>query len=190
MSTSNSELDNQFSEAVQRADWSRVLSSAIRGAKINHWEGSREWSPLRRAILDHRSDILDALLRLGSDPNLPAEVPLLINAAINADIESVQLLLAAGADVNAQASGQRGTALHAAAQSGNTTIVKLLLDAGASPYSIDATGDTPLDVARKYYHNLAIELLSSRGNSQTAHGMESSHVTRCSNGNNQNNRDR
>jgi len=71
--------------------------------------------------------------------------------------EIVKLLLSAGPDVNqktlpgkptlcfmrdARLKGE--TPLHRAAAYGNTTIIKMLLDAGADPSIKDANGDTPI----------------------------------------------
>ena len=47
-------------------------------------------------------------------------------------MEVVQYLLAAGADVNVEAEGYRGTALQAASEIGNLDLVNILLIAGAT----------------------------------------------------------
>lgn len=58
----------------------------------------------------------------------------LINAVKRGDIESVKMLLAHGADVNAREGDQYGwTALLYATENHNTGIVKALLDKGADP---------------------------------------------------------
>ncbi|HET9220362.1 MAG TPA: ankyrin repeat domain-containing protein [Terriglobia bacterium] len=83
------------------------------------------------------------------------------------DIELLDLMLKHGADVNAQVNGadkysgrvsyawrdpnfiqsnEGMTALHAAARSQNSTLVKYLLDHGARTDIVDASGRTPLDV--------------------------------------------
>jgi len=73
----------------------------------------------------------------------------------------VQLLLEHGADVNAQVSGTNTysmrisrapssnegmSALHVAALSGNTDLVRYLLGKGASADIVDATGRKPIDL--------------------------------------------
>ena len=60
---------------------------------------------------------------------------------------AIQLLLKAGADINAQsADGQ--TALHSAAQKGWNTVVRFLVEHGAALNATDGRGRTPLDFAK------------------------------------------
>jgi ankyrin repeat protein len=56
---------------------------------------------------------------------------LLVFAALGNSVSIIKKLLEAGADVNAQISGDYGSALAAAAEQGNEVIVRLLLEAGA-----------------------------------------------------------
>jgi ankyrin repeat protein len=62
-------------------------------------------------------------------------------------VETLQLLLAAGAKVN-EVDSQGRTALHGAAQGGRNEIVKLLAAKGADLQVKDARGFTPLDYAQ------------------------------------------
>ena len=52
--------------------------------------------------------------------------------------------------------------LHEAARAGNLEIVRLLLDAGASPALCDGDGRTPLDLAAAGRHEAVAELLAAR----------------------------
>jgi ankyrin repeat protein len=61
-------------------------------------------------------------------------------------IETVKVLLAAGADINA-AEAQGRTALHGAAQWGMTDLVKVLAGSGGNINAADRRGLTPLDYA-------------------------------------------
>ena len=62
-------------------------------------------------------------------------------------IESIKLLVAAGASVNGAESGQGRTALHGAALWGLTEVVRFLHASGADLNSMDRRGLTPLDHA-------------------------------------------
>ena len=69
------------------------------------------------------------------------------DAAMRGDVDEVRVLLRAGADVNA-AQGDGMTALHWAAESGNTGLAEVLIYAGANLESQTRLGGfTPLLVA-------------------------------------------
>ncbi len=70
----------------------------------------------------------------------------LMFAARQGDLATVRLLLARGADVNAE-SGADGSALVIASAAGREDLALLLLDAGADPASADAGGVTALHYA-------------------------------------------
>lgn len=94
------------------------------------------------------------LLARGGDPNDPArnamQVTALHAAAAQRDpelaVRLTRMLLASGADPNRRQQ-QEWTALHAAAHSGNTQLVQLLLAMGAEPAPVTAHGKTPADLA-------------------------------------------
>ena len=76
-------------------------------------------------------------------------------AVRNGDTEALQMLLEAGADVNAQ--DQRGdTPLHAAAHNGDVAAIRMLVEAGADVNAVNAASEpegwsarTPLDAAAR-----------------------------------------
>ncbi|MGA7236982.1 MAG: ankyrin repeat domain-containing protein, partial [Bryobacteraceae bacterium] len=68
-------------------------------------------------------------------------------AASNEDLETVKLLLAAGANVNAATRDNAITPLFMACTSGNGDIVEALLAAGASANSVKSNGTTALMIA-------------------------------------------
>lgn len=92
---------------------------------------------LRKAVENHESGFVRQLLqrRPGVDLHESSQATMLQVAAANVDLESLKLLVAAGADVNLNPRGAWGqyqnTALQSAAEQGNLDAVKLLLDAGA-----------------------------------------------------------
>lgn len=96
----------------------------------------------------------ELLLARGGDPNDPArnamQVTALHAAAAQRDpelaVRLTRMLLARGADVNRRQQ-QEWTALHAAAHSGNTVLVQLLLAMGADPALANAHRKTAADLA-------------------------------------------
>jgi ankyrin repeat protein len=68
-------------------------------------------------------------------------------AVERSDIERVNLLIKAGADVNASTI-YGDTILHQAAGSGFYEAVKILLENGADSKAVNKAGKTPYDIAR------------------------------------------
>ncbi len=83
-------------------------------------------------------------------------------AAEEGDIEQVRSLVASGAGVNAQTTGD-WTPLHYAVREGHGEIVALLLHHGANVNARDTGGDTPLDVAIWSEHPDLAERLIAEG---------------------------
>jgi len=145
-------------------------------------------TPLLRAAIMHDHEAMRALLAAGAKvdlPNVMGVTPLLAAAGIGVRepgfganrapvfaaptiqddvIASLEILLAAGADVNAAITDtqsrtariarissvtdrQGQTALHSAAGRGWTSVVEYLLSHGANPAAQDLQGRTPLDLA-------------------------------------------
>ena len=94
-----------------------------------------------------RAQWFSKLLRMQLNPNLSSEKgeTLLACAAQNGFIEIVQLLLDAGADVNAVSTTDGSTALHMAAGGGYENIVKVLLQHSANIDAKDSSGRKPVD---------------------------------------------
>jgi Ankyrin repeats (3 copies) len=78
------------------------------------------------------------------------------------DISILQVLLEAGADVNA-ATSDGTTALHIAALTGQTAAARLLLEKKANVDATDASGRTPLDFAAVRRNLEIVKLLAARG---------------------------
>ena len=111
------------------------------------------------AMLGRADDVRAAL---ADDPELahahgPHDIPVMYYPAIGGSIEIAQILLDAGADVNAGEGGN--TPLHGAALVGQTPMVQWLLDHDANPYALDYEGKTPLDRAQANGHEAAAALL-------------------------------
>jgi ankyrin repeat protein len=132
-------------------------------------------TPLLHAVLDNDMELIEVLLENGASPNVfgMGTTPFLLAAGVNpyggrgggaepGSTELLDLLIENGADVNSRITGvlsysmrvsrnvsdDEGTsALHYAVQSGNTDLVRYLLDHGARTDLEDWSGRTPLDIA-------------------------------------------
>lgn len=65
-------------------------------------------------------------------------------AARAGHLNACQMLIDAGANINAVTRAGRATALHRATKQGHTQIISLLLEHGADPNITDADGKTPI----------------------------------------------
>jgi ankyrin repeat protein len=104
-----------------------------------------------------RVEVIQALLAAGADPNLPGEdydgaisYSPIMNATTdrhsNQCVECINLLLAAGADMN-QTTAEGVTALMAALIYPNLPALRRLLEAGAKVHLKNHEGKTALDIA-------------------------------------------
>jgi ankyrin repeat protein len=138
-------------------------------------------TPLLRAVMGGDVEVVEALLAKGANPNVNAMglTPFLVAAGVGTGTrggtglaaqssaggtvnrELMDLLLAHGADVNAQVTGTKTysmriarapsanegmTALHVAAQTARLDLVRYLLDKGANPEIADSNGRKPIDL--------------------------------------------
>jgi uncharacterized protein len=105
--------------------------------------------------------------------------PLVAEAAMRGDLESVRTLLKGGADVNA-AQGDGMTALHWAALNGDVSTMEVLLIAGATPEALTRVGAfTPLHLASSRGHGQAVLRLLAAGSkvgATTSTGVQALHL--------------
>jgi len=118
------------------------------------------------AIMTRNSDRLRNLIDFGVDVNGDfywSWTPLMI-AVRERDMESVKLLLEAGAYVNAKRSVLRDTALHVAVFTGRIDIVQVLLDYGINVTAKDKNGMEAIGLASENSDSLElVDLLLDRG---------------------------
>ncbi|WP_433222924.1 ankyrin repeat domain-containing protein [Dactylosporangium sp. CS-047395] len=105
-----------------------------------------------------------AILRAGADPSLPnrSQTTPLYRASVQNRALAIELLLAAGADPDAESgTGDEGLPLCAAACWGHDAAVRALLAAGADPTRREdgGTGHTALEWAESGGHTTTTELL-------------------------------
>jgi ankyrin repeat protein len=106
-------------------------------------------SPLADAAMRNDPTTVKTLLGQGADLNAAQNdgMTALHWAALNGDLAMTQVLLHAGANVNASTRIGGYTPLHVAAKNGHATIVEALLASGAHAGTADTYGTTPLMLA-------------------------------------------
>src|SRR3954462_7915726 len=140
-------------------DWDGIAQSLSRG----EWDANRplvhELQPggvllLHAAVLGGQMALAKQLLELGADPNasMPRETKLLAEVCQNGDRAMVELLIHAGADVNAKCSisdeGDPGeTPFMDAVMFGHREIAELLLRHGARADLTTRRGRSALSIA-------------------------------------------
>jgi len=112
--------------------------------------------------------VVEALLRLGTDPNVQdrgghtALYCVANECASETGPDLVRALVRAGAVVNSCASFTHTSALHMAARRGHVEIARALLDCGAAMDAKDRKGDTPLERAIHCRKEMVAQLLMER----------------------------
>lgn len=128
------------------------------------------------AVLFNRVTIAEMALKKGASPNCDLHggigavlmpiapdysgLPVIVSAGGSRQKKITDMLIAAGADINAK-TGEGDTALLNAVQLGKTRTVNFLLERGADPSIADARGKTAIDYAREKQLTDIIELLSN-----------------------------
>ncbi|KAL8695828.1 MAG: hypothetical protein Q9224_003129, partial [Gallowayella concinna] len=143
------------------------------GAEINEHHVGCYGSALIAAIVNTKHDAVKLLLERGADPSLSAglkyDYPIIAAARLSENVHEVQLLIDAGANVNAQG-GTWHTALQAAAVDGNDDTMRVLLDAGADMHAIGGTYGNALSAAYRCGYYFCTGLLWERGVSNKLRG--------------------
>jgi ankyrin repeat protein len=159
-------------EAAAAGDEARVRQALAADSAYVTRVHDLGWTPLHFAAFGGQPRVVELLLSHGAAVdavarNRFANTPLLVGL-LTRQGEVARVLLAHGANVNFR-QGEGVTALHEAAQSGDTDIVRMLLDAGADPNAragkLDdgRSGQSALDMARDGGHEDVVALLLSRG---------------------------
>ena len=127
--------------------------------------GNRRWTALSLATRLECHDLMQHLLRHGANVNRVDESgeTLLMDAASRNLKESVQILLNAGAEIDARAKATGNSALIFAAIEGHTNIVQMLLDQNADIEVRNNNGESALMLAAARGRTDVVRFLLQRG---------------------------
>ena len=117
-----------------------------------------------------RDDVIPALLQAGVDIGArdPRGYTALILASYNGQATTTDLLLAAGAEVDAADAARGNTALHGVAFKGHAGIAQALIDAGAAVDLPNLAGQTALMMAALFDQVAIVDMLLGAGADRAA----------------------
>ncbi|KAH7418982.1 ankyrin repeat-containing domain protein [Cadophora sp. MPI-SDFR-AT-0126] len=147
------------------------ISNGVDIDGMGELRSTEEWTPLALAAHKGNEHLVQVLLDLGASVEAEAGLhvtPLI--AAIDSDHSNqkvLEMLLAAGSDANELVTPgskeKSGCALIAAIRRGDIQAVKLLLDHGADPNTVNGDECTPLMTAVRLQNEAIIDILMERG---------------------------
>lgn len=159
---------SMLSNAASRGDVEVVRLLLQKGADLNTPDADGS-TVLGRALAKNNLDVVRLLIAKGAKVNVPPQggtlqgVPPLLLAAMGGNVQIVEVLLRAGADIKATDPQIGNTALHWACTGGNIALVRLLLTKGIPVDTRNSMGGTPLMDAAKTGKVDLVKLLIARG---------------------------
>ena len=122
-------------------------------------------SPVADAASRGDEETVRALLERGADVQTarPDGMTALHWAAMRSDLEMTEMLLYAGANFEATTRIGQHTPLHVAGRSGEAGVVQALLEAGADPHAVTASGATAVHLAAQAGNGAAVAALIDHG---------------------------
>lgn len=149
-------------EACAAGVLDRVKQLTAGRARLIDTHSGDGFTPLALACFFGNPEVAEYLVNQGANLNLAATNPMRVApihaAAASRNRRIVEMLVAAGADVN-QRQQQGWTALHAAAQNGDEALVAFLLANGADKTARSETNQSPHDMAMLQGHAGVVALL-------------------------------
>ena len=150
-------------EAAALGDSSRLQALLAADPSLVNSCAGDGFTPLQLACYFRRPEATRLLLDSGADTEAVSQNGMALRAihaaASSGDLESIQLLLAHGADANSTQHGGY-TALHAAAANGSRELVELLLEHG-----VDAS-------LRNHQDQMAADMAEARGHGELAESLQ------------------
>jgi ankyrin repeat protein len=162
-------LNEALCQAAGSGNLDRVKELLEAGADINNHDGGNGATPLHLAARYNRAEIIRFLLKNGAvlDAKMGYDMTPLYWAASSCNPEATEVLIHAGADLEARDSHEKNTPLIAICWGGNkecgVKIVRLLLEAGADPNARRKEDSTPLIFVARYGNIEMIKLLLDHG---------------------------
>jgi ankyrin repeat protein len=145
-------------EAVRTDDIDAAAALIAAGADIDA-EGDFNLTPMDMASARANPAMVRLLLEAGAS----WEIEAFHKAIVDGDLETVEMFLDAGADLNERSGSWGFHALLFAAQYGHVEIGELLIDRGADVYLGDNWGDCALNVAAYFGQLEFVTMLLDRG---------------------------
>ena len=153
--------------AAESGDLAEVRRLLAIGAGINDKSGEREETALVAAASGARTEVVKALLKEGADVNTRnkfGQTALIVACMFPREPKEVVGLLLGTADLDLDARDDRGsTALIVAAYTGQTEVVRMLLQKGADVSMRSSTYGTALECATKEKRTAIVDLLKNAG---------------------------
>jgi len=132
------------------------LRAQIEGRAIS--DESKSVQPLKACFKVSKASIKSAIDKDNLFENLDHDERELLDAAFKGQIDRVKACLDRWDDINFKNEAEE-TALHKAVINGNPELIKLLVERGADPRSADKFGQSPVDIAEKYFKKELVPLL-------------------------------
>ncbi len=156
--------DDAFRFAAYEGKVELLKEGLEAGNDVNAADPEKRLTPLHMAAYNGHSLAVQFLIDNGAtvDARDSEGKTALLHACTGPFVETVRLLLASGADVNAAESTEAFTPLMMAAGLGEVEVVKLLLEYRATTETLDDDGDSALKHAQNSGHAQIVELLEKR----------------------------
>jgi ankyrin repeat protein len=150
-------------EAARQGNLAAVRALMARGAAVNAQETNGGQNALMWAISERHAAVTDELVRHGADiaARSKAGFNALMFAAQQGDADSARVLLTAGASANEAMPRTALTPLLIASAMGRAKVAALLLDKGADPDAVAASGFTALHYAARRRGAAAVTIITA-----------------------------